>query len=77
MTYTFKKDGATKFVTKDNVAEELIAMDWTCDEYGSPKTNDDREALVEKAKALGLKPHHKAKAETIRKMIEEADDNST
>lgn len=31
----------------------------------------DREALVAEARSLGLSPHHRAKAETIRRQIEE------
>lgn len=32
----------------------------------------DRDALVAEARSLGLKPHHLAKPETIRRQIEEA-----
>jgi hypothetical protein len=33
----------------------------------------EREVLVAEARALGLNPHHRAKAETIRRQIEEAE----
>jgi hypothetical protein len=33
----------------------------------------EREALVAEARSRGLNPHHRAKAETIRRQIEEAD----
>ena len=71
---TFRKGDAEKIIDpKSNLIDVLIEDGWSCSDKAIKKT-DDREALMEEAKALGLKPHHKAGVDKLKTMIEEAKD---
>lgn len=68
---TLKKDGSTKLVDEGSVLIPILKGDgWLID---GEAVTDDLETLRAKADVMGIKYHHKAKAETIAKMIEEAE----
>jgi len=65
---TLKKGSAVKFIGKKSKLLPILKSDgWKIDGEES-----ELDALREQAKELGLKPHHKAGAEKIKKMIESA-----
>lgn len=56
------KNGGVKIVDSERVRDLLLADGWAV-------AGDEREALFEKAKALGLKPHHNAGIEKLKEML--------
>lgn len=74
---TFKKDEAVKILDENSsLIPLLLAEGWAVDglKKQEKKAFDVMELseLREKAEKLGLSVHHKAKASTIQKMIDEA-----
>ena len=68
---TFIKGESSKNVDEgSSIIPLLIAGGWTADGY---ENELDRDALLAKAAAIGIKVHHKSKAETIAKIISEAE----
>lgn len=71
---TFTKGESVKYIDPNSsLIERLVADGWVTDKV---EVDDEREALKEQAEALGIKVHHKAGADKIRALIEEASDNS-
>lgn len=71
---TFTKGDRVKYIDPNSsLIERLVADGWVTDKV---EVDDEREALKEQAEALGIKVHHKAGADKIRALIEEASDNS-
>lgn len=67
---TFKKLDAVKCIDPESKLIPILLEDgWECDEV---QVELDEDELREQAKELGIKVHHKAKAETIKAKIEEA-----
>lgn len=69
----FTKDGNVKKIAEDSALIPLLKQDG----WKAENETDVLEELRERARELGLKPHHKAKAETIEKMIEEAENDDS
>lgn len=68
---TFEKDGNTKYIDENSKLIEILLKDgWSCDDVKVVEV--DIKELKAKAEDLGIKVHHKAKAETIQKLIDEA-----
>lgn len=79
---TFKKGDSFKNVDpSSNLIERLINDGWKSDDL--PKTINNRASeeyksrLIERAKELGLNPHHKAGIEKLEAMIKEVEENGT
>ena len=67
----FKKNDSTKLIDEDSkLIPVLIADGWSCGDIDLG-VELDIDALKEEAEELGIKVHHKAKAETIAKQIAE------
>lgn len=49
-----------------NAEEEAVLV-------GESKTDDERQALMDRAKELGLDPHHRTGVEKLREMIKAAE----
>lgn len=64
---TFKKGDAVKFIDPESSLIPVLKH-----EGWKAEGEEDLDALRAEAEALGLKPHHKAGADKIRQMIEEA-----
>ena len=54
------------FITVNNAEEEAAAVG------ADDGSTDERAELMEKARALGLNPHHKAGVEKLKQLISEA-----
>lgn len=67
----FKKDDKVKLIDPESNLIPLLKADgWDCGDKG--KSGDDEEkrlALLQEAKDLGLKPHHKLKADKLKELI--------
>lgn len=75
-TLKFKRGESTK-ETDAQFKEELLAQGWAVDGEGadSDKENtkaNEQQELLEKARALGLTPHHKTGVDKLRELIEKA-----
>lgn len=71
------KGDQVKYQADDRFFKELKAEGWTVEgeyEQQTVKKNTQKE-LYEKAKKLGLNPHHLCGATRLRKMIEDANGN--
>ena len=72
---TFVKDDQIKHVDPEStLIQRLKDAGWK--QEGDEEVEDDLEAIRAKAEALGIKVHHKAKAETILKAIADHDNAS-
>lgn len=70
----FIKDGDVKIVDDVSSLIPVLLLDgWVVE--GDKQASDDVSALRAEAEALGLKIHHKAGAEKIKELIEEAKAN--
>lgn len=68
----FKKDGGEKHIDEESKLIPILIEDgWKCDSIPDV-ASDDLEGLRKRAEELGIKVHHKAKAETIKAKIDEA-----
>lgn len=74
MKITMTKDASAKLVDADNKAViDLLKSDgWKVEGEKEPENDTELAELRAQAEALGLKVHHKAGADKIRQMIEEA-----
>lgn len=68
------KGDSVKFVDEVSTLADALLNDGWHVEGEEPKNGqvDELAALRAQAEAMGLKPHHKAGAEKIRELIEEA-----
>lgn len=74
----FVKGDDVKFIDQDSTLIQILKDGgWVVE--GEPKAeegDDERELLKAQAEALGIKVHHKAGADKIRALIEEAHGDS-
>lgn len=71
----FTKLDSVKFIDEDsNLIPILLSDGWVNDDITASK-EEDREELLEKAKGLGLKLHHKTGIEKIKEAIKEAEND--
>jgi hypothetical protein len=67
MSYLKFKKGNDEKIANEKWKHRLLNEGWKLE-----GENDEREALLEQAKELGLNPHPKIGEEKLKKMIEEA-----